>query len=138
MQSQVNLTRKYKKVDKIIKYLSKTKLLKVQRIKTKKSDLKPHIKFWTFAPINQAKFATPQNTWIFKAKFLPDLLRFFPGKSGETLDFWQEKLENDIGDASADTLLVSKAGRCSWEVKARSAGRQAELFTNFSAQLLSF
>ena len=61
---------------------------------------------------------------IFKAKFLPDLLRFFPGKSGETLDFWQEKLENDIGDASADTLLVSKAGRCSWEVKAdRQAGR---------------
>ena len=49
---------------------------------------------------------------------------FFRRKSGETLDFWQEKLENDIGDASADTLLVSKAGRCSWEVKAdRQAGR---------------
>ena len=40
------------------------------------------------------------------------------------LIFDRKKLENDIGDASADTLLVSKAGRCSWELRQdRQAGR---------------
>ena len=59
---------------------------------------------------------------IFKAKFLPDLLRFFRGK-GETLDFLTRK-KWYRWRVSWHSTSFTLAGRCSWDSGRSAAGRR--------------
>ena len=104
-------------------FLNKAKLY--NESKQRKAPKKTHVKFWTFAPpINQTKYPIAKGmiNRIFKAKFLPDLLRFFRGK-GETLDFLTRK-KWYRWRVSWHSTSFTLAGRCSWDSGRSAAGRR--------------